>query len=119
VAYARFNPEKVQAAIPEQVVALWENLERNWADPAAHALFVEEGLRRDAAGFVAASYRQKGDDPIAKSQLETLAARLMKSLEIQASAMPPGTASMKRVVYVLLFFIIALLAFLIFAQYIK
>jgi rubredoxin len=117
--YERFDPDKVQAAIPDSVVVLWENLEKNWDDTAAHALFVEEGLRRDAAGFVAASYREKGDDPIATMQLEKLTARLVESLAVQSSAAPATTGSMKQIVYVLLFCIIALLAFVIIAQYIR
>ena len=121
--YDRFNPENARAAIPDVVYALWQNLEKNWGDPAAHALFVEEGLRRDAAGFVAASYREKGDDPVAVTQLEKLTARLMQSLSAQSS-IPPSEArstnqGMKRVVYVLLFCIIALLVFVIIAQYIR
>jgi hypothetical protein len=117
--YERFDPGKVQATIPDSVFTLWENLEKNWDDPAAHALFVEEGLRRDAAGFVASAYREKGDDPIATAQLEKLTVRLIKSLEVQSTAPPSASRSMKRVVYVLLFCIIALLVFVIVAQYIR
>ena len=119
VVYEKYDPQSTMANVPETVRQLWDNLEQHWEDPAAHALFVEQGLRHDAAGFVAGCYRQKGSDEMAVAQLEKLKGRLIETLTMQVSTEPPASNHSKRVVYLLLFFIIAILVFLIFAQMMK
>ena len=117
--YEKFNPEREHANVPEAMRVLWENLERHWDDRAAHALFVEQGIRQDAAGFVAACYRKHDKDSIARDQLEKLTLRLMQSLDFTTSREPVTSKSFKRAAYLLLFVIIAILVFLIFAHAMK
>lgn len=117
--YAKYDPERELKKTPESVRALWANVEKNWTDSAVHALFVEQGLRQDAAGFVAACYRQKGTDPIAVEQLDRLTTRLIQSLAQHVSTEIPTPNHFRRLGYLLLFATIAILVFLIFAQSIR
>ncbi|MBN2530182.1 MAG: hypothetical protein JXR76_27575 [Deltaproteobacteria bacterium] len=117
--YEKYTPDKMDASVPETVRLLWENLEKNWGDKGAHALFVEQGIRKDAAGFVAACYRRRGEDPVAVEQLEELTGRLMQSLEFTPVKESTVSRHLRQVAYLLLFIIIAILVFLIFAHAMK
>ena len=59
--FDKYNPELAQRGVPDHVVELWNNTEANWQDKAAHALFVEQALISDAAGYVASCYRKKNE----------------------------------------------------------
>ena len=116
VAYDKYDPQAELLKVPASVRSLWANVEQNWTDTAAHAVFVEQGVRQDAAGYVAACYREKGDDPIAIEQLEKLTGRLLDTLAQQTAVDPPNPKRLKPVLYMLLFVIIAILVFMIIAQ---
>lgn len=117
--YDKYDPEKELLKVPATVLDLWKTVQKNWEDPAAHAVFVEQGIRHDAAGFVASCYRQKGDDTMAKSQLEKLTGRLLQTLQAQGTREHVPSKMPKRLLYGLLFLIIAILVFLIFADAVK
>lgn len=99
--------------VPSEVAVLWQNTLQHWEDVSAHTLFLENGLRHHAAGYIAACYRSKGDDPIALAQLDKLTARLMQTLRLQVETNSPSLNWMKTLVYVLLFLLLAFMVFLI------
>ncbi|MBN2343125.1 MAG: TFIIB-type zinc ribbon-containing protein [Deltaproteobacteria bacterium] len=117
--YDEYDPDSVNAKVPSAIVELWAHVEQHWEDEGAHALFVEKALRADQAGFVAACYRQKGDEPIAAQQLEKLTQRLVQALSARMPVSKARGAGAKNVLYVFMFAIVAALVFLIFAETMK
>jgi hypothetical protein len=85
--FALFDPSRLDADVPETLKELWTHVEAGWDDPARHALFVEQALAGGHGGFAAARYRRKGDDPVARGQIERIASRLEQILA--AAATPP------------------------------
>jgi hypothetical protein len=100
--FALFDPARLDVGVPEALKQLWTHVEAGWDDPARHALFVEQALAGGHGGFAAARYRQKGDDPVARQQLERLAWRLEQILAAAATA-PEGRpgASGRRAIWLL------------------
>lgn len=73
-------PARKAAPPPSQLEATWQNVLENWDKPAAHTLFVERCLVAGAADYAAERYRERGDDPVARGQLEELTARMIQRM---------------------------------------
>lgn len=76
----RGHAAREAAPPPPQLEATWKNVLENWDKPAAHALFVERCLVAGAADYAAKKYRERGDDPVARGQLEALTARMIQRM---------------------------------------
>jgi hypothetical protein len=115
--FARFDPGRLDADVPETLKQLWDHVEAGWDDPAGHALFVEQALAGGHGGFAAARYRRKGDDPVAREQLGRIAARLEQILAAAATA-PEGRpgASGRKAIWLLVLLLAAAFAGLLLAS---
>jgi len=78
--FKRFDPASLEANVPSQLKDLWSNAEKNWNDKAAHALFLERAITLSQAGYAAACYRRRGDDPMAARQLSYLTTLLEQTM---------------------------------------
>ncbi len=94
--YDRFRPGCLDESVPAPLVALWDNVVAEWSDRGAHATFVEHALRSGHAGYAAACYRRRGDDPLSKEQLERLTARLMVDLDESRTRGPLAVSALRR-----------------------
>jgi hypothetical protein len=74
--FERFDPAVLEEGVPEALKSLWLRVEEAWDDRARHALFVEQALALGCAGYAASRYRLRGDDPVAREQVERLMTRL-------------------------------------------
>ena len=106
--FARFDPHRLDAGVPEALKELWHHAEAGWDDPARHALFVEQALAGGHGGFAASSYRRKGDDPVAREQIERIASRLEQILAATASPPDERTGARGRKVIWLLVLLLAM-----------
>ena len=115
--FALFDESRLDADVPGAIVELWTHAEHGWDDRARHALFVERALAAGAGGYAAACYRRKGDDPIAREQLELITSRLEQLLLASGTSPEAARSSPSRklallVVFVLMFALGALLVYL-------
>ncbi|MDD5305936.1 MAG: hypothetical protein PHU25_01320 [Deltaproteobacteria bacterium] len=97
--FEKFDPTVLEEGVPDALKALWLRVEEAWDDRARHALFVEQALAQGCAGYAAFRYRLRGEDPMAKEQLERLVRRFD---EILAASAPPRGRSVSRRTFVLL-----------------
>jgi hypothetical protein len=114
--FALFDPARLDAGVPAALKQLWSHVETGWEDQARHALFVEQALAGGHGGFAAACYRQKGDDPVARRQLERIASRLEQSLV--ATATPPDAragAAGRKAIWLLVLLLAAAFAAMLYA----
>lgn len=86
--FAKFNPAAIKDTPSIILRDLWRHTEQHWEEKAAHALFIERALAASQAGYAAACYRARGDDPIAQTGLKNLTCRLEQSLLLQKSNPP-------------------------------
>ena len=89
--FAKFDASILDEGVPDEVKALWNSVEEDWENEALHAVFIEKSLIAGAGGFVASSYRRRGDDDgIAVEQLKKITKRLETMMSEAAS---PRTAT--------------------------
>lgn len=80
--------------IDYKVRGAWEAVTETWSDSAKHEALFKLAVADNCLAWVAARYRERGDDPIAKEQLErlrkaALASMMVKATERQANAKTP------------------------------
>jgi hypothetical protein len=83
--FARFEEGVFEEGVAPEIVDLWKAVEADWEDRAVHAIFVENALARGEAGYAAACYRWRGDDPVAEAYLELLGGRLVDIMNATGS----------------------------------
>jgi hypothetical protein len=74
--------------IDYSVRGAWERVSETWADAALHDELFKLAVKHNCFAWVAARYREKGDDPIAKGQLERLRKAAVAALYVTAAARP-------------------------------
>ncbi|MBN2802990.1 MAG: hypothetical protein JXR91_07835 [Deltaproteobacteria bacterium] len=101
----KLNSEKDKSSLmaSQELLQLWENVQNNWDDNKAHALFIERAILNNEAPFAAQSYKAIGDET-ARAQIEKLSARLFSLLE-QSQSKPPEKElfNYKKTVYFIIF----------------
>lgn len=104
--FARFDQNRLDAAVPAEIKQLWDHVEQDWSDDARHALFLERAIAAGHGGYAAGCYRRKGDDPKAREQLARITSRLEQLLS--ATAQPPEVArgSSGRKLFLLILFLL-------------
>jgi len=84
--------------IDYKVHGAWLRVTETWADSAKHEELFKLALADNCLAWVAARYRERGDDPIAKEQLQrlrkaALAAMMVTATERQAREQTPYRSS--------------------------
>jgi hypothetical protein len=84
--------------IDYKVRGAWLRVTETWTDSALHDELFKLALSDNCLAWVAAQYRERGDDPIAKQQLErlrkaALAAMMVTATERQAREKTPYRSS--------------------------
>lgn len=69
----------------EAVRGAWERVSENWTDTARHDALFHAAVKDNALAWAAARYRERGDDPIAKGQLERLRKAAVASMLVSAA----------------------------------
>jgi hypothetical protein len=72
--------------IDYSVRGAWERVTENWTDLARHDELFKLAVKDSALAWAAARYRERGDDPIAKDQLERLRKAALASMMVTAAA---------------------------------
>ena len=99
--------------IDDKVRGAWERCTETWSDAAAHDAFFKEVVAENCFAWACARYKEKGDDPIAKTQLERLrkaavAAMVVQQTARQANEKTPYRSSMITLVCLLVAMLIAI-----------
>jgi hypothetical protein len=102
--FAKFDETVFDEGVPDELVALWQEVDGNWGERKLHAIFVERCLGMGEAGYAAARYRSRGDDAVAEEYLETIRSRLAQMLS--AVSTPPPKRSASRLFTVLILLIV-------------
>jgi hypothetical protein len=71
-------------------------LESDWENDAQHDQFVMQCFAEDVPAFAAACYREKGNDPRARRQLDRITTRLLLTMEASRSTSETGHAKPSR-----------------------
>ncbi|HEY5951244.1 MAG TPA: hypothetical protein VIV40_37385 [Kofleriaceae bacterium] len=74
--------------IDDAVRGAWQQVTDAWTDRARHDELFKLAVRHESFAWVAARYRERGDDPIAKEQLERLRKAALASMMVSAAARP-------------------------------
>ena len=88
----------------------WDRVAESWDDPARHDALFNAAVKHNALAWVAGRYRERGEDPVAKQQLERIrkaavAAMMVSAAPRDANAKAPYRSTM----VVLICLIVALL----------
>jgi hypothetical protein len=102
--FAKFDQAVFLEGVPDELVALWKEVENDWQEKKLHAVFVERCMVLGEAGYAAARYRSRGGDAIAEAYLETINTRLAQMLN--AVSTPPPKRATSRLLAVLILFIV-------------
>jgi hypothetical protein len=103
--FAKYNATAVEPT-PSSLKELWEYVENNWAEAAAHGVFIERAFFLEQPGFAARCYRLKGDDPTAKSRLAHIVCRMEQAL-LDSRTEPVRSQRTGRTVLLAVLFIVA------------
>ena len=71
--------------IDYKVRGAWLRVEETWADAALHEELFKLAIADNCLAWVAARYRERGDDPIAKEQLERLRKAAVAAMMVTAT----------------------------------
>ena len=71
--------------IDDSVRAAWERVNEDFSDLARHDELFKLVVRDNCLAWAAARYRERGDDPIAKQQLERLRKAAVASMMVSAA----------------------------------
>jgi hypothetical protein len=96
--------------IDYSVRGAWERVSETWADSARHDELFKLAVKHNCFAWVAARYREKGDDPIAKEQLERLRKAAVAAMYVSAAAKPAKEKTPYRSSFIVL--VVLLLAML-------
>jgi hypothetical protein len=88
------------------LLELWEYVESNWKEAAAHAVFIERAFALNQPAFAARCYRQKGDDPVASTRLAAIVTRLEQAMYASKTE-PRQPPSASRIILAAALFILA------------
>jgi hypothetical protein len=72
--------------IDDKVRSAWERCTETWSDATAHDAFFKEVIADSCFAWACARYKEKGDDPIAKAQLERLRKAAVAAMVVQRTA---------------------------------
>jgi hypothetical protein len=104
--FAKFDRDKLDAAVPDEIKQLWDHVEQNWGDEARHALFLERALAAGQGGYAAGCYRRRGDDPKAAEQLARITSRLEQMLSATAKPAEEVRGSPSRKIFLAILFLL-------------
>jgi hypothetical protein len=98
------KPSLTQSETPsDEILQLWKNVQVNWDDNKAHALFIERAILNNEAPFAAQSYKTIGDET-ALAQIDKLSVRLFSMLEqTQSQPYEKELFNYKKTVYFIIF----------------
>jgi hypothetical protein len=71
--------------LDDQVQRAWGQVTENWSDVARHDELFALVVKDNCFAWAAARYRERGDDPIAKEQLERLRKAALASMMVSAA----------------------------------
>jgi len=108
VVFDRFDEKVLEEGVSPEVLKLWEHVEEDWDDRGRHALFVEQAILLGALGYAAGCYRKKGDDPVARDQLERISSRLEQSLNATADSREAAPSSRRLTTAIAVILLLAL-----------
>jgi len=72
--------------IDDKVRGAWDRVSEAWADPASHDEFFKLVVADNCFAWGCARYAEKGDDPIAKAQLDRLRKAALAAMSVQQTA---------------------------------
>ncbi len=72
--------------IDHEVRTAWQRVTETWVDSVKHDDFFKATVKHNCFAWAAARYREKGDDPIAKEQLERLRKAALAAMMVTATA---------------------------------
>jgi hypothetical protein len=75
--------------IDDSVRSAWERVSENFSEPARHEELFKLVVQHNALAWAAARYRERGDDPIAKEQLERLRKAAVASMMVSGGPREP------------------------------
>ena len=104
--FAKFDQDKLDGAVPDDIKTLWNHVEQDWSDDARHALFVERAIAAGHGGYAAGCYRRKGDDPKAREQLTRITSRLEQLLSATAESPDAAKGSPSRKIFLAILFLL-------------
>jgi hypothetical protein len=71
--------------IDDSIRTAWERVTEDFSDPARHDELFKRVVTANCLAWAAARYRERGDDPIAKEQLERLRKAAVASMMVSAA----------------------------------
>lgn len=74
--------------IDHEVRSAWQRVTETWGDSVKHDDFFKLVVQHSCYAWAAARYRERGDDPIAKDQLERLRKAAVAAMMVTATARP-------------------------------
>lgn len=110
--FEKFDESVLEEGVPEEVKALWSDVEQRWDETSAHAVFVERALAAGAGGYAAACYRRHEDKPLAQTQLAHISTRLEQMLYAGASTAKPDRKRARLIGVIALMAVLSILALL-------
>jgi hypothetical protein len=72
--------------IDTKVSGAWDKVSEAWTDPALHDELFKLVVADNCFAWACARYKEKGDDPIAKAQLERLSKAAVAAMFVQQTA---------------------------------
>jgi len=72
--------------IDDKVRGAWDKVSETWTDPALHDELFKLIVADNCFAWGCARYKEKGDDPIAKAQLERLRKAAIAAMAVQQTA---------------------------------
>jgi hypothetical protein len=91
----------------DQLQSAWERVTEDFADPARHEELFKLVVKENSLAWAAARYRERGDDPIAKEQLERLRKAAVASMMVSGAAREAKQATPYRSSLIVLICLIA------------
>ncbi len=72
--------------IDDAVQRAWDRVADSWDDAARHEALFNAAVKHDALAWIAGRYRERGDDPIAKAQLERVRKAAVAAMMVSGAA---------------------------------
>jgi hypothetical protein len=72
--------------IDDAVQGAWDRVTESWDDAARHEALFNAAVKHNALAWIAGRYRERGDDPIAKAQLERVRKAAVAAMMVSGAA---------------------------------
>lgn len=88
--FAKYDPDLLDAAVPEDLKAMWRQVTATWDDTELHHRFIEEAMSRSHGDYAARCYRLSGEDPAARRGAEEVGEKMASMASGLVAALTAG-----------------------------